>query len=54
LEDVGGLSAIEIDRTAGKITLKGGGIDLQKAVDALNAGGFYASLQADEEKKSDK
>jgi copper chaperone CopZ len=54
LEDVGGLSAIEIDRTAGKITLKGGGIDLQKAVDALNAGGFYASLKADEEKKSDK
>jgi periplasmic mercuric ion binding protein len=54
LDGVANLSAIEVDRAGGKITLKGGGIDVQKAVDALNAGGFYASLNAEEKKKDEK
>lgn len=51
LENVGGLSAIEVDRAGGKITLKGAGIDTVKALDALNAGGFYASLKPSEEEE---
>lgn len=51
LESVAGLSAIEVDRAGGKITLRGGGIDTAKALDALNAGGFYASLKPEEKEK---
>lgn len=54
LENVAGVNAIEIDRKTGRITLKGGGIDTTKAVDALNAGGFYASVKSEKEEKSDK
>lgn len=51
LENVGGLSSIEIDRAAGRIVLKGGGIETVKALDALNAGGFYAKVKRDEKAK---
>jgi mercuric ion binding protein len=53
LENVGGLSAIEIDRAGGKITLNGAGMETTKALDALNAGGFYALLKKNEEPKKD-
>lgn len=51
LENVGGLSSIDIDRAAGKIVLKGAGMETLKALDALNAGGFYAKLKKDEKEK---
>lgn len=51
LENVGGLSSIDIDRAAGKIVLKGAGMETLKALDALNAGGFYAKVKKDEKAK---
>lgn len=54
LKNVGGLSVIEVDRAGGKITLKGAGMETAKALDALNAGGFYASLKKDEKKEDKK
>jgi len=55
LENVAGLSAIEVDRAAGKITLKGAGIETTKALEALNAGGFFATVNAPEvEEKKEK
>ena len=51
LDNVAGLSAIEVDRAAGKITLKGAGIDTVKALDALNAGGFYATVKSEKTEK---
>lgn len=44
LENVPGLSEILVDRAGGKITLKGAGMETVKIFDALNAGGFYATL----------
>ncbi len=54
LENIGGLSAIEIDRAAGKITLKGAGMETTKAIEALNAGGFYGTLKPEEKAKDEK
>jgi copper chaperone CopZ len=51
LENVAGLSEIQVDRANGKITLKGAGIEVSKAVSALNAGGFYATLKPPGEEK---
>ena len=45
LDNVSGVSTIEIDRTEGRITLKGADITVTKAVAALNAGGFYAKVK---------
>jgi len=52
LEDVPGLTEILVDRANRKITVKGAGIVTTKAVEALNAGGFYASLKEDDKPKS--
>lgn len=53
LENVPGLAEILVDRAGGKITLKGAGMETSKAFDALNAGGFYASLKPADEKPAD-
>ncbi len=51
LENVPGLAEILVDRAGSKITLKGAGMETSKAFDALNAGGFYATLKPTDEKK---
>jgi periplasmic mercuric ion binding protein len=48
LENIGGLSSIDVDRAAGKITLKGAGMEITKAIDSLNAGVFYGTLKPEE------
>lgn len=53
LENVGGLSTIDIDRAGGRIILKGAGMETAKALDALNAGGFYATLKKKEKAKEE-
>ena len=54
LENVPGLSEILVDRAGGKITLKGAGMETTRAFEALNAGGFYATLKPAEEKSEGK
>jgi len=45
LDDVSGVSTIDVDRTAKTVTLKGNDIDVTAAVAALNKGGFHGTVQ---------
>jgi len=51
LEKVDGVSTIDVDRAAGRITLKGAGMEITKAIEALNIGGFYGTLKPEEKGK---
>lgn len=45
LEKVPGVDKVEVDRSENRATLTGKDIDVRKAVDALNAGGFFGRVE---------